>query len=223
LGTIQPSEVENLLFKDYKSSNGLIERWLYVLSDYVQTGKLNRENIPPELIEHIEQLFKKLFEIEDKDFSIDEEGKTLFDQYYEELSNQSKNSNTTELLKSYLLKQRSYVARFALILHCLEDADTPAINSNAIENAIKLSRYFVQSFKIITKITFEQKNNSKETYVLEYMRTKKIKEISPSKLYTANTSRIKSIKEAKTVLEHLNNQGYGYIVDASNGCKFVLY
>lgn len=223
LGTTQPAEVQSILFKDYKPSNGLIERWLYVLSDHVQTGKLNRDDIPPELTQHIEQLFKKLFALEGKDFTIVEEGQIIFDKYYEELTNQCKKPNNPELLKSYLLKQRSYVARFALVLHCLEDLDSSVISNNVIENAIKLSRYFVECFKRITKITLELKNNSKEVYVLEYMRNKDMKEISPSKLHMANTSRIKSTKEAKTILESLNSQGYGYIVDASNGCKFILF
>lgn|GEM_PF-4077478 len=223
LGTTQPYEVEKLLFKDFKSSNGLIERWLFVLSDYVQTGKLNREDIPIELIEHIEKLFKKLFELKNKNFSIAEEANTVFDQYFEELTRESKNQSTPELLRSYLLKQRSYIARLALVLHCLEDSESSTIKVNTINNAIKLSRYFIECFKRISKISLELKNSSKETYVLEYMRTKKLNKISPSKLHMANTSKIKSIIEAKTVLENLSNQGYGYIVAASNGCKFIMY
>jgi len=223
LGTTQPAEVEKLLFTDVKSSNGLIERWLFVLSDYVQSGKLNREDIPQELIGHVEKLLRKLFEMEKTAFTLDKEAKACFDRYFEELATQSKDPTSPELLKSYLLKQRSYVARFTLVLQCLEDVKTTNISKEVVENAIKLSRYFIECFKRISKTSLELKNNSKEMYVLEYMRTKKIKEITPSRLYLTNKSRFRSTNEAMVVLEHLSNQSYGYMDEANNGWKFILY
>jgi hypothetical protein len=86
----------------------------------------------PELIEHIEKLFKKLFELENKDFQVDEQAGLLFGRYFEELAQKSKNQNTPELLRSYLFKQKSYVARLALVLQCLDDPGSPTVGYNRV-------------------------------------------------------------------------------------------
>jgi len=223
LGTTQPSEVENLLITDVNPTNGLLERWLYCMSDYIQKGKLNEEDIPQELIENIENLFRTIFEIENANFTLAKEAREVFNRYFEEISSQCKDPTLPALLKSYLLKQRSYVARFALILQCLKDHTTTILDKEVMQNAIKLSSYFVECFKKISKVALELKNNSKENYALEYMRTKKLNHISPSKLHLMNKSRFRNTKEAQEVLEHLCNQNYGYMVEMSNGYKFILY
>ncbi len=91
-----------------------------------------------------------------------------------------------------------------------------------MENALKLSKFHIDCFSKISKISIEMKNNSKESYVIEWIRTHQLKEITPSKLHKSNKSRIKTIEEAKVIIESLDSQNYGYIVHAKNGLKFIV-
>lgn len=223
LGTTQLSEIKNLLITGIEPTDGVMERWLYSMSDYVQDIEDSDEEIPEELVSHIKKLFITVYEMEKADFSLDEEAREVFKKYYREIGLQMKSSDLPALLKSYLSKQRRYVARFALVLQCIKDHKVTIVNKDTMQDAIKLSRYFIECFKKLSKKTLDLKNNSNENYVIEYMRTNGLKEIAPSRLYLANKSRFSSTKRALEVLVHLSTQNYGYIVDVSNGQKFILY
>ena len=115
LGTTQPDEVEKLIFKEIKSTNGLAERWLYVLSDHVQSGYVNRNEIPLALMESLKLTFEELFSLEEIYYSLSLEAQQIFDAHYKVLTDECKNHKHPELLQSYLVKQKAYVARFALV------------------------------------------------------------------------------------------------------------
>ena len=92
-----------------------------------------------------------------------------------------------------------------------------------MKNAIKLSGFYISCFKKIAKISVDIQNNTKEIYTLEWLKLHKTKEVSPSKLHKSNRSKIISIDEAKIILNSLASQGYGYMVNVSNGTKFILF
>ena len=137
---------------------------------------------------------------------------------------QKKSARTTELEKSYLQKQTDYAARFALILHCLETPEQDEISLSTICKAIKICKYFIACFKVVTNDTINKYSNALEFQTLEYIKNKGCKPITPSKLYESNRSRYKSTQLAEKVLDKLRKMGYGRLYKTNNsGKKFIFY
>ena len=128
VGTIQPTVLNETLFKDgVKTTNGMIERWLFCCTKYEEKGVKNRTvKINQELFS---ELFKNLYSNQDKkNYTFSTEAKNTFDEYCKSIVMEKKSARTTELEKSYLQKQTDYVARFSLILHCLENPEKDEIS-----------------------------------------------------------------------------------------------
>ena len=121
----------------------------------------------------------------------------------------------SDLVKNYLQKQTDYVARFSLILHCINNIETTEIGAETIKNAIKLSKYFMDCFNKVLQECLDL--NTTEEYTLNLLKTKGVEEISPSKLYKKNMSRYKSKENAQNILECRASKGYGRMVKLNNG------
>lgn len=220
-GTTQPVEVEKLVFKDIISTNGTAERWLYCLSDHVKSGKLIDETIDTKILNEV---YEKLFDMQEGTYyKLSPEAKEIFFKCYENYNLEAQKANISNLMSSYMIKQLSYIGRFALILHCLNNPDSGEIEPQTMINAIKISKYFIDCFEKIANISADIKNNSLEEYTIEWMKTKNIKEISPSKLYLANKSRFKTSNDAKETLQKIAQMGLGDVLEQKNGIKLMLY
>lgn len=224
VGTIQPTVLNETLFKDgVKTTNGMIERWLFCCTKYEETGAKNRT------VRINQELFSKLFQNlysnqEQKIYTFSNEAKNTFDDYCKSIVMQKKSARTTELEKSYLQKQTDYAARFALILHCLETPEQDEISFSTICKAIKICKYFIACFKVVTNDTINKNSNALEFQTLEYIKNKGCKPITPSKLYESNRSRYKSTQLAEKVLDKLRKMGYGRLYKTNNsGKKFIFY
>lgn len=215
MGGIQPKVLNKLLFKNtYDSYNGMIERWLFACSDYLSTGKVyySENEFDSALIKDI---YDKLYNMPISIYHFSSKAQKVFDDFVEKIARQKRDNKQSDLIKNYLQKQTDYVARFALILHCIDNFEEKEIEAKTVENAIKLSQYFIDSFK---KILNECLNiNSLEEYTLNLLKTKEVDIISPSKLFKKNTTRYKSKENAQIALENLANQGYGRMIKTNNG------
>ena len=130
----------------------------------------------------------------------------------------------TELMKTYLQKQTDYVARLSLVLHCMKYARKTEIDKETVENAIKLSNFYVECFKRVAKMVMSVSSNSLAMATVDSLKIKGKTQITPSKLYQSNTSLYKSVPMAKLVLEILSNCGYGRLSKTANrGFKFFFY
>lgn len=215
LGGIQPKVLNRVLFKNtYESSNGMIERWLFVCSDYISTGKAyySETKFDSTLIKNI---YDKLYNMPLTVYHFSPQAQKVFDDFIENIAIRKTNESISDLVKNYLQKQTDYVARFALILHCISDIKKSEIEVKTVKNAIELSKYFIDCFN---KILQECSNiNTLEEYTLNLIKTKGIKEISPSKLYKKNILRYKNSDTAKIILECIASKGYGRMMKTNNG------
>ncbi len=222
IGSIQPKVLETTLFNNnFESSNGMIERWLYSCSDYEETG-LKYTETEPYNVSLIKNIYVRLFNNNiEKQYHFDSEAQKLFDDFCYSII-QAKKDNISNLMKSYLQKQTDYVARFSLILHCINDDTNLEISVQAVKNAISLSCYYITCFE---KISQQNCNSSPlASQALEYLRTKGLKSISPSMLHKSNMSKYKSSKEARAILEMLAGSGFGRFQKTKNGgCNFIFY
>lgn len=222
-GTTQPTEVEKLILTDINSSNGFAERWLFALSDHERSGRIIKDDIDQSMLDEMKQSFKRLYDIEETFYYFSKEAFEAFEMASQAYFNTIKLPTTSNMMKSYLSKQNSYIARFAMVLHCLENPYNREIGKESVICAIELSSYFIDCFKKVSKITVDIKNNSLEDYSLEWMKTKDIYEVSPTILYKSNKSKFKGIDEAKETLQNLASMGYGELLEKAKGLKFILF
>ena len=223
IGGIQPKVLDNTLFlKGIDSTEGMIERWLYCCTDYEETGDLPEYDNNYE-VSAIQNCCEKIFGYKNtpKEYKFDKNAHNHFKYLCKTITESVKSDNKTDLEKSYLLKQKSYIARIALILHCIENLDKPEISKDTLNNAFKVSNYFICCFENL--ITDRITSNKIEDYALNLLRLKGLKEITPSALEKLNTSRFKK-GEGKAILENLASKGYGRVCKSgTRGHKFIFY
>lgn len=226
LGTIQPKVLDKTLFKEgFDTTNGMIERWLFACTNHEETGILYRagKTLDTAIINNI---YEKLYDLEvEQTYYFSEEAKKVFDKYFEYIAKTKKRLDLTDLTKNYIQKQTNYVARFSLILHCINnDIDLYEICSTSVQNAIKLSEFFIKSFKKIANVSLTNSGNELTNYALNYIKTKNLKTISPSRLHRSNTSRYRNLEAATHILKNLANLGYGRLCKGKKtGQSFIFY
>lgn len=222
IGTIQPKVLTKTIFsKDLGGENGFMERWLYVTTEYKETG-LIPENLPPMNNQLLKDKLTNLFNItSEKQYSFSSEAQKCYNQFNYDMVQKKQDYGIPEIMKSYLQKQTQYVERFALILHCIKNPTIAEIQEETVKKAILLSEYFVKSYKNIVIKRVNSNDLVDETY--EKLLIQEKITISPTELYKSNTSKYKSAQNAKIVLEEMQNRAYGRIVKASNGISFKIY
>jgi len=94
------------------------------------------------------------------------EAKKLWQRIFNDITALQNSEEENEYMKSMLPKQKSYIPRFALLLHvldcCFDDASNMyVISENSLNKAESLSKYFVMMAKKI-KIDSSERNRSKK-------------------------------------------------------------
>jgi len=232
IGSIQPKVLQKTLFKDgIESYDGMIERWLYVCSEYLEQGfkdiSETSNTFESKQDNAFLQLTQKLYlYITDNinqttEFYFDKMAQNKFITFCNSITKSKKSAKVNDLLASYLQKQTSYVARFSLILQCFYNFKEPEIKADIVNKAIILSRYFISCF--ISIINDKLETNPDEDNTITYLKAKGLKTISPTQLFKSNENKYKTTDRAKRVLENLARKGYGRVIKAKNGVKFVYY
>lgn len=224
IGGIQPDILNKTLFKDgICSTDGMLERWLFCCTDYEETGILPdfKEKYDISALKNCcENIFK--FKQIPKEYIFDDVAHKQFKDICKTITDNNNKHSISNLMANYMVKQKSYIARFSLILHCMNNLENDKISVQTLNNAIKLSQYFISCFSNITNERID--TNPIEEYTLELLRTKKDTTITPNELYKKNTSRFKAIEMAKLTLENLASKGYGRICKSgTRGHKFIFY
>ena len=174
LGGIQPSILNNFYTDDNKD-NGFIDRVLLSFPD-LRVEKYNDNEMKYEVIEWYNStminfyrktkkdlVFNENEEIEPMVFSLSKDAKKEWKRIFNKITEKQNSDNMNEYMKSMLPKQKSYIPRFALLLHLLwryseDNLENDKVYAKSFLLAEKLSDYFVlmaQKIKINAK---ENKN-----------------------------------------------------------------
>ena len=225
LGSIQPAKLNKILFHgNFETTNGMIERWLYTCTDYEETGIV--DNVSEDCsLAPLEAIYDRLYNSTTlKTYKFSDRAKEEFKKYCQTVVLWKKAPATPELMQTYIQKQTDYVARFSLVLHCLNGCKGDEISHTTVENAIRLSHYFIESFRRVASIVTGISSNSLAMDTLEWLRVKRHKEISPSKLQKNRSGTFRTTQMARLALEILSDCGYGRLVRVTNGgMKFKFY
>ena len=225
LGSIQPKVLSKYLFKgSCETTNGMIERWLFTCTDYKEKGKTElskgKYDISP-----LENTFKAIYKMTGlTTYKFSKEAQKAYIDYKDGITKLKNMDCLTELMKTYLQKQTDYVARLSMVLHCMKYTYKTEIDKETVDNAIKLSNYYVECFKRVAKMVMSVSSNSLAMATVDSLKIKGKTQITPSKLYQSNTSLYKSVPMAQLVLKILSDCGYGRLSKTANrGYKFYFY
>lgn len=174
LGGVQPSILANHYTSENKE-NGFIDRWLLCYPD-LQVDYFNDGEIDEKLLywykDYIISLFNFIRDnwvvyddygnIRNYTCRFDTEARKEWVRIFNKITDLQNSETENEYLKSILPKQKSYIARFALLLNVLYAFDTGGVSSEnvtkkAVLNAEKLSDYFIKMAKKNKIETMEDK------------------------------------------------------------------
>ena len=170
LGGIQPSILNNF-YTDENKNNGFIDRVLLSYPD-LKVNSYNDNEMDYDIIQWYENNVINMYRVikkhlpKDKDeqieavmFRFNKEAKKEWKRIFNDITRQQNSDETNEYLKSMLPKQKSYIPRFALLIHLLSihnnnDENNGEVTKESILKAEKLSKYFIkmaQKLKINAK------------------------------------------------------------------------
>jgi hypothetical protein len=177
LGGIQPT-ILNFFYTEENKDNGFMDRMLLSYPDAIVEA-YNENELDYDTYswyqDHIigfHQTMKKIIVRDNEDnikphevvFSID--AKKEWVRIFNEITNIQNSDNENEYLKSMYPKQKSYIPRFALLIHLfndyLDNKGAHEISKDSILKAEKLSKYFVETAKKV-KINQVEVRNIKTT------------------------------------------------------------
>jgi len=189
LGGIQPGIFSQISTSENKD-NGFLDRLLLSFPEK-EIEHYNRNSMETEVIEWYEAYICNLYDqmksnvleykfgsISPKIVRFDKQADLEWERIFNNLSDMQNSDEINEYVKSMLSKQKSYVPRLALILHCLYSYNDGNgfgwIDKQTMLNAEKLSNYFIAMSKKI-KISMLESMGLKE--LIQSMKGSKTSEI----------------------------------------------
>jgi len=146
IGSTQISVLHSFA-KDGRSSNGFMDRLLFVYPEIQKTLKWNIDKVEDNILENyfsiITNMIERARELEEtKVFTFEEKAK----QYLFDWQNNRPDTFLFEYERSIEIKLQQYVVRFALLLHCLDQSITnepfKPVTLKAVEGGVSLFEYF---------------------------------------------------------------------------------
>jgi len=165
LGGIQPS-IFNTFYTDENKDNGFMDRMLLCYPD-LSIEKYNENEISEEILKWYKEIIISFYDTiksiikrnEDGDIiqltaKFSDDAKTEWMRMFNEMTDIQNNEEENEYLKSMFPKQKSYIPRFACLIHVFDEffsdgGNTLLISKDSVLKAEKLSKYFVATAKKI--------------------------------------------------------------------------
>lgn len=165
LGGIQPS-IFNTFYTEENKDNGFMDRMLLCYPD-LKIDYYNDSEICEELLKWYKEVVISFYDTiksiikRDEDGSIitltskfSDEAKEEWKRIFNEMTDIQNNEEENEYLKSMFPKQKSYIPRFAALIHVFDEffsdgGNTLLISKESVLKAEKLSKYFIATAKKI--------------------------------------------------------------------------
>jgi hypothetical protein len=193
LGGIQPS-ILTQFFTEENKDNGFIDRMLTCFPD-LQIDEYNAAEMDEAILLWYSDYMITFFQIIKNDITrytseqeidpyickFSKDANKEWMRMFNDITIIQNNDSENEYMKSMLPKQKAYIPRFALIIHCLEyydnkQGDILVISKDSILKAEKLSKYFIGMAKKI-KIDSAEKNDAKKIIIKNENKSNKEKYI----------------------------------------------
>lgn len=200
LGGVQPAILESFSTEENKS-NGFLDRILLCCPE-ISIEMYNSNEMNQTAIDWYDDYVNKFYrsvkmdirtnedgEILPNTFKFDLEAKYEWEKVYNEISIMQNSDEENEYMKSMLPKQKSYIPRFALLIHLMNNFEAltvpELIGKETVLKAFELSKYFIkqaQKVKVSAKetksiqaiITTNKDLSPKDTFVVMMQKSDKI-------------------------------------------------
>jgi hypothetical protein len=196
LGGIQPT-ILNSFYTEENKENGFMDRMLLSFPDLV-VDSYNEKEMDSDIISWYNDTIISFYEtiklkvikrdddgiIEPLTCKLSDDAKTEWKRIFNEITEIQNDQNENEYMKSMLPKQKSYIPRFALLIHVFNDffsegGNSLLISKDSVLKAEKISKYFIATakkikvnsveFGAIKTIVLANKNkSSKEKFIEIY-------------------------------------------------------
>lgn len=209
LGGIQPS-IFNTFYTEENKDNGFMDRMLLCYPD-LKIDYYNDSEISEDLLKWYKEIIIMFYDTiksvikrnEDGDIitltaKFDEEAKEEWKRIFNEMTDIQNNEEENEYLKSMFPKQKSYLPRFACLIHVFDEffsegGNTLLISKESVLKAEKLSKYFIATAKKIkvnsvevsklkSTITTNKGKNEKEKLYEIWKNNKKFNKVEAAEL-----------------------------------------
>jgi hypothetical protein len=165
LGGIQPS-IFNTFYTDENKDNGFMDRMLLCYPD-LKIDKYNTNEISEDILKWYKEVVISFYDTLKGVIKRDDEGdiisltakfsdeaKKEWERMFNEMTDVQNDDNENQYLKSMYPKQKSYIPRFACLIHVFDEffsdgGNTLLISKESILKAEKLSKYFIATAKKI--------------------------------------------------------------------------
>lgn len=193
LGGIQPS-ILNSFYTEENKDNGFMDRMLLSFPD-AKIDNYNENELDYEVLNWYKETIVMFYDtlktiikrdndgvIESLSAKFSDDAKKEWMRIFNEISNYQNSDEENEYLKSMYPKQKSYIPRFCLLIHCFNDffdigGNSLLISKDSVLKAEKLSKYFIATAKKVKvnsievtnlKTTIKKGSNSFEKLKLIY-------------------------------------------------------
>lgn len=165
LGGIQPS-IFNTFYTDENKDNGFMDRMLLCYPD-LKIDYYNENEISDDILKWYKEIVISFYDTIKSIIQRDDEGditpltasfspeaKTEWKRIFNEMTDIQNNEEENEYLKSMFPKQKSYIPRFACLIHVFDEffsdgGNTLLVSKDSVLKAEKLSKYFIATAKKI--------------------------------------------------------------------------
>lgn len=179
LGSIQPEVLKEI--SGMQTRNGMLDRWLYTISDDV-VPRTNDNEIPPEITAEYNMFVSNIINLcgSESVLSWLPGARNQFFEGVNEMEDMMEDENCDPLLFTYLSKMKTYFARI-LIVVCAMD-NTNYIGIDHVNKAKSIIAYYV-STAVYTFVGFENQKTIDEIFKSENASTKKQRVIAVKKYF----------------------------------------
>lgn len=208
-GGIQPKILTDLMTDQLKDS-GFWDRFLFVSGNF-QTGKMTKEDVSQHTKQNYIRYIHGLYELisesefvrENGDLAVDyyrmdSEASEIWFDYNSKIEDMiSDSSELSASTKSAYSKMATYFGRFILFFHIIDDVyrypfqslTTCEVSASSVEKAIRVIKYFMNQYEIISKEIGEEKEVNNILFDTKGMtmpeKVKLLKQKSPELSYRA--------------------------------------
>lgn len=176
LGGVQPAILESFSTEENKS-NGFLDRILLCCPE-IKIELYNSNEMDYTAIQYYDDWVRKFWksmgmdiqksqdgEIIPNVFRFDPEAKKEWESVYNQISVMQNSDEENEYMKSMLPKQKSYIPRFCLLIHLINNFELSVIpdtiNKKTVLKAFELSKYFIKQAKMVKVSASETKSITK--------------------------------------------------------------
>jgi hypothetical protein len=227
IGGIQPDVLEDLI--DQGREDGFVDRILFSFPHSFPSYWTDK-GISTQLIQNYKEVIQRLFKEQKQIIKMDEDAKSLFKVWHDELQKEINYPGFPVNLKGAWSKFVGYSVRLVLVVHCLRyecnETQFENIDKESMRLTIKLMNYFKSHTKKVYDILKADEQTKNVIRAVNYIKEKGVNGVIKLRDFQkSNVCGVKTKSDVLKIFTHMENLGYGKIESKDNvsGRKSIFF